>query len=310
MSTQGFALYIQGPQGKQRVVITNRLTLGSANDNDLSINNGDLAEHQCIFKVQNGILSIHNLSSETPLLLGPQVLEIGKMYIIDEGDSLTIGAITLSIENENHKSEKDEVPEELQGMFDKTEQIKLGPNDLSPKEETPDSNTSISSEDKTDPATSRPMFDQLVNEEDEEEINEVEEEEEEEEEEETVPKNKWWQFFSKSKTDDDTEEDFEEDEYEEKDEEIEQATKNDESSRPMVFSQLVAFLAQIFLAITALSFINNDPLLNKILTLIPSEFGKYIPVTITKLIICYITIDLLSHLILGTNLILFLMGIK
>jgi len=308
----GFALDIRRSTGKQRVLLDSRLSVGRAEDNDLVLDEPTIAPHLCIFKIQNDILSIHYLNGSTPFLLGPQSLEAGKMYIIDEGDKISIDDIEIIIRKEEAAGE---IPAELQAIFaqEKEEVVEIEEEE----EEEPqfeqmtvnEDHDGIDPDDKTDPNVKMPQFDALP--------DDLDEEDEFEEE---APKKKWWQFFSKKEVEFEVEdvhehEDEEEEEThfeEEVDEDIEEqlTANNQEAPRPLAFAQFAAFIAQVGLSLTLFSFIGDNPIFTDLSNLMPKEAKDFIPASFVSLVFIYILIDVLSHLIFGTNLVLFLMGIK
>ena len=72
----------------QKVFVKNRFTIGSSPEVDFHVSE-DLGPIQCIFHVENDILTLHNEAKQKSFI-GRQELAQGRMYIIDKGDRIIL----------------------------------------------------------------------------------------------------------------------------------------------------------------------------------------------------------------------------
>jgi len=89
--------------------------------------NVGLSPTHCSFKLQNEVLSIHNLGKET--YIGKKELHSGKMYILDKGDKLTIGELEVLIrqdEIEDDDAEEDDLNKMIERTQSKTQIVRPG----------------------------------------------------------------------------------------------------------------------------------------------------------------------------------------
>ncbi|MBT6326193.1 MAG: FHA domain-containing protein, partial [Bdellovibrionales bacterium] len=115
-----YILDIRPPEGDhKRITVNKRITLGSSKEVDLSMNDVGLSPTHCSFKLQNEVLSIHNLGKET--FIGKKELHSGKMYILDKGDKLTIGELEVLIRQDEIEEEEEEEEDDLHAMIEKTQ---------------------------------------------------------------------------------------------------------------------------------------------------------------------------------------------
>lgn len=82
---------------KKLVPLLFDLSFGSDSSCDLPIRDNGLAPLQGRIRVQNDILTFTNLGKEDSIKLGSQKCGQGRMYIIDNGDKLTLGKVKLVI---------------------------------------------------------------------------------------------------------------------------------------------------------------------------------------------------------------------
>ncbi|TNE97017.1 MAG: FHA domain-containing protein [Deltaproteobacteria bacterium] len=103
-----YFLDIQIPDGDaHRVAIFDSVSIGSSADVEVSVEEFGLAPRHAIFKVHNDILSLHNLGGNGKTSLEGHQLQHGKMYIVEKGDSLSMGELELVIESQDIKSKED-----------------------------------------------------------------------------------------------------------------------------------------------------------------------------------------------------------
>jgi hypothetical protein len=84
----------------ERIPVIEKLTVGSADDVDVAVDDFGLAPHHAIFRVHNDVLSIHNLGGSDNSFIGKQALVHGRMYIIDAGDKISLGELEFIIRTE------------------------------------------------------------------------------------------------------------------------------------------------------------------------------------------------------------------
>ena len=84
-----YSLDVRVPdQTPRRINIEDKVVIGSASDVDFYL--PDLLPRHCIFRLNNGVLSLYNLSDAGDTYLEGQKLLQGKMYILDNGDKITL----------------------------------------------------------------------------------------------------------------------------------------------------------------------------------------------------------------------------
>jgi|GEM_PF-4927743 hypothetical protein len=94
-----YQLEIHLPNSAPEIIdIAGPTILGSSEKADLRIEDCDLPLKLCRFRVNQGVLTVMNLSGQTPpLKIKKQNLERGKMYILDDEDVLTFGELEIVI---------------------------------------------------------------------------------------------------------------------------------------------------------------------------------------------------------------------
>lgn len=84
----------------ERIPVVDKITVGSDDDVEVSVDDYGLAPRHGIFRVHNDVLSIHNLGGSDNAKIGKQSLEHGKMYIIDAGDKISLGELEFIVRTE------------------------------------------------------------------------------------------------------------------------------------------------------------------------------------------------------------------
>jgi len=103
-----YFLDIQIPDGDtHRVAIFDSVSIGSSEEVEVSVEEFGLAPRHGIFKVHNDILSLHNLGGNGKTALDGNNLQHGKMYIVDTGDTLSMGELAIGIQSEEVASKED-----------------------------------------------------------------------------------------------------------------------------------------------------------------------------------------------------------
>lgn len=103
-----YFLDIQIPDGDaHRVAIFDSVSIGSSEDVEVTVEEFGLAPRHGIFKVHNDILSLHNLGGNGKTALDGTSLQHGKMYIVDTGDTLSMGELQIGINSEEVASKED-----------------------------------------------------------------------------------------------------------------------------------------------------------------------------------------------------------
>lgn len=88
------------------VPVNSKIALGSSPDDEICVEGCDLATHHCIFRVHNKILSLHHLGDDDATSINNQLLKNGKMYILCDGDIIKTKSIEVLIrEGEKQKKE-------------------------------------------------------------------------------------------------------------------------------------------------------------------------------------------------------------
>ncbi|MFT6070500.1 MAG: hypothetical protein ACJAT2_003182 [Bacteriovoracaceae bacterium] len=87
-------------EDSQRIPVQGKITVGSASDVDICIEEFGLAPRHCIFRDNNEVLTVQNTAGDGGIIVGKQELNHGKMYIVDKGDSIKIGDLTFVIRTE------------------------------------------------------------------------------------------------------------------------------------------------------------------------------------------------------------------
>ncbi len=87
-------------EDSQRIPVQGKITVGSASDVDICIEEFGLAPRHCIFRDNNEVLTVQNTAGDGGVIVGKQELNHGKMYIVDKGDSVKIGDLTFVIRTE------------------------------------------------------------------------------------------------------------------------------------------------------------------------------------------------------------------
>lgn len=99
---QQYVLDIKGKKYEDSVPVEwDQYTIGSSERSDLCIEDQKLAPVHIKLRVQNDILTVTNLGGDKATSIGWQKLTHGKMYILDEGDKLSLGNIKIKIKVEN-----------------------------------------------------------------------------------------------------------------------------------------------------------------------------------------------------------------
>ncbi|OUR99919.1 hypothetical protein A9Q84_02495 [Halobacteriovorax marinus] len=116
-----FVLDIRFPdQAPQRVSVSGKLVIGSSEKSDVSIEEYGLSPMHLSFRVHNSVLSLHNLGGKNETHLGEQLLNHGKMYILNIGDELKLGDIEIIIRAE---ADSHEVSDEYKNLFENNDQV-------------------------------------------------------------------------------------------------------------------------------------------------------------------------------------------
>ena len=300
-------------QDNKRVPVNPLITLGSDQEADICLQNFTLAPKHCVFRVNNEVLSILNLAPDGATKIGKQELGQGKMYIIDKGDEIDLGEMSIYIRREKvplgqGASSEDTASRKGKGFFGKL----FG---KEKKKEVEEEGSADESEgDKTEEGVD---LAELSKEESKEEAKRLKEEEKQSKvrEKERVKKEK----------------------KEEKERNKREAVRKREvarENRPGFIVRSYAFAMNLFLAYNVYKFLvpalHLDKLLKKlyapfsvhimsIFLQLPDDYlallgqdniGILASFKVFQLLMTLLVVDLLSHLLLGTSLPLFLLSVR
>ena len=98
-------------EDSKRVPVQGKISIGSSEDVDICIEDFGLAPRHCTFRDNNEILTVQNTGGDGAVIVGKQKLSHGKMYIVDKGDSIKLGELTFVVRTEEveaHYVEEDE----------------------------------------------------------------------------------------------------------------------------------------------------------------------------------------------------------
>lgn len=87
-------------EDSQRIPVQGKITVGSSSDANLSLKDFGLAPLHCNFRDSNEILTVQNTGGDGAVIVGKQKLGHGKMYIVDKGDVVKLGEISVVIRTE------------------------------------------------------------------------------------------------------------------------------------------------------------------------------------------------------------------
>lgn len=285
-------------QSPHRESITNKLSLGSSTKCDLCIEDYNLSPLHLSFRTHNGVLSLHNLGGTNITTLGTQELHHGKMYILNTGDNLKVGDIEIFIREGEAVEDDDQTPEELKELFEeKTDpNFNIGTDDLIEYDE------SISTEESIDQDPHEEVNFQSAH----DLIDDDEEYEENENDNKSIVQ-KLTNIFK----------------FHKKDLQEEIVKNNKNISIPKVAPGFfIRFFA--FISLTALSYTVVDiffPIFNvghyvdsyiislqKLLENIP--YSHYITLTVYKVALVYLVLEVFTTLLFGINITYLLLGIR
>ena len=131
----------------QLVAITDKLLFGSSESCDVCFSQQGIEPEHLMFRVSNGVLTVKS-HALTPPMLGNSPLKKRKMVIIDDGDTITIEGVTLTISKESGESDDDE--QEKEELPTATTLFKLAKADLETSEDVTGEVDISTSEDVTD----------------------------------------------------------------------------------------------------------------------------------------------------------------
>ncbi|MBI2520302.1 MAG: FHA domain-containing protein [Bdellovibrio sp.] len=92
----------------QRIQVRGKLVMGQHENADVQIKGRGLLAKHAIFRIANGVLSMHNFSPETQL--NGKELAPGRMYILDKGDKLVMGQLDIIIRRDEVEEHELETP--------------------------------------------------------------------------------------------------------------------------------------------------------------------------------------------------------
>ena len=116
-----YSLNIQLPDGSvQAIPISTKIALGNGKNSTVKIDSQNIAPVHCTFRYHNDVLTIHNSGGNLKTILGTQHLDHNKMYILEVGDTLLIGDLTINIGQFNTGEELSKL-KELEELENKTE---------------------------------------------------------------------------------------------------------------------------------------------------------------------------------------------
>lgn len=99
IKTMPYRLEIQIPENDhQDVIIKDSLTIGSDPSNDICLQEYGLAPKHCLFREQQGVLTLMNIGGSKPFKIGKQKLELGKTYILDHKDRIQFGDLVILVD--------------------------------------------------------------------------------------------------------------------------------------------------------------------------------------------------------------------
>ncbi len=121
--------------GEKEVLIGRQMSFGSSDESDIQlVGVKSIANSCCSFIVHNKIMSIHILSKAQQATIGKNKLEAGKMYILDSGDEVKIGSVTVRVGELSSKEEIEVDDEEIVAVAaetDETDETESGDDELS-----------------------------------------------------------------------------------------------------------------------------------------------------------------------------------
>lgn len=107
-----YRIEIQIPENDpQEIIMSESLSIGSDPSNDVCLQDFGLAPKHCIFRQQQGVLTVLNIGGSKPFKIGKQKLELGKMYILDHNDQIKFGDLTIVIDEFDPTSDEIELEE-------------------------------------------------------------------------------------------------------------------------------------------------------------------------------------------------------
>lgn len=308
-----YYLEVHDPRdGKNQVRVHGEISVGSARNNTICIDEVGLAPKHCIFRVHQEVLTVFQAAESGTSKIGRQTLDSGRMYILEKGDKLILGELKIVIRLEKEIIE-DALPdeEEENDLNDTTDPGAEAPNFEEDGEEEQEDAPSFFAKLKArlKPAS---RTDEHLEEDDEEDIEEEEDE----------IKNSI--YIPKAKINE------EEDEKPIKKKKLEEQINRDDM--PAFFARLYAFLAEIIIAFafvaniapvlkleTVYAQLNADlvPLVQKVLDLVKPIMGEHAhylsflkSFSFLSVFITWFVLNLASALIMGSTLGLALLSVR
>ncbi|MCP4913113.1 MAG: FHA domain-containing protein [Oligoflexia bacterium] len=152
---QQYVLDIKGKKYEDSIPVEwDQYTIGSSERSDLCIEDQKLAPVHIKLRVQNDILTVTNLGGDKATSIGWQKLTHGKMYILDEGDKLSLGNLKIKIKVENVEyvddSELSDPEIDTPPQLDSLDTDDLDDSDADEDEDVTDPNVEIPENDESD----------------------------------------------------------------------------------------------------------------------------------------------------------------
>lgn len=107
--------------GKQLIHVDHEASIGSARNNTAYFDEFELEAKHCVFRSHRGVLTLFQIAEGGTTRIGRQELESGRMYILEEGDKVTMGTLKSYV----RAKEEDFVEEEEEEQEEATEQTPL-----------------------------------------------------------------------------------------------------------------------------------------------------------------------------------------
>lgn len=122
-----------------------RLVFGSDENCDIEITDLGLASKHAVFSQKKGVLIVQNVGGRHATKVNRQKLEQGKSYILDNGDQITMGKITVKVVEVEYEDEveeavkEEEIPQHPQSNEHLTQSLShIEPSDLEDEDEEDD----------------------------------------------------------------------------------------------------------------------------------------------------------------------------
>ena len=123
--------------GEEKVPLESNIVLGNEDGADYKVKNSTIPPFSLKFSYSNGSATVFCTKFEGDCKLGSQDLEMGKMYILEEGDEISLGILTFRLALEGSDESDEELPEEELEVDDIEDEAREPPSEEKELEEPP-----------------------------------------------------------------------------------------------------------------------------------------------------------------------------